>query len=328
MANLIKGALKVILNDTTYPFLEESYKKTLEAKLQSLSDVRREGCFTGRDRQHIHYQVFRKDAPSAAMVLCHDGCESSLRYLEWACLFYDLGYQVYLFDFRGHGRSTRRVSNRSVTHISDFDEYARDLADLTSRIDRKLPLCLTAFGMGGLVALRYLQKNPRRVQSACMVSPLLSIVLPAPRGLYRYRLSRSVKKGLAKELLPGSDCYCSDETFQRSGWHSFARFAWYREARIADSDLQNSAYTMGWLKAALDASDRVFSCPTKQIASRILLIEAGEDRIVPADAYEKLLRLLPRAHYLRLAEAEHRIQNGDPKTLSDLMSLIAKFFTD
>lgn len=318
----------MILHDTTYPFPEENYKITLEAKLQALSAIRREGCLTGRDRQTIHYQIFCREEPIGAMVICHDACESYLRYMEWACYFYDLGYQVYLFDFRGHGRSSRSVPNRSVTHISDFDEYAKDLADITSRIDRKMPLLLTAFGMGGPVALRYLQKNPRRVRSACLISPLLSIVLPAPRGLYRYRLSRSVRKGLSEELLPGSDLHRSEETYSESGWHSFARYAWYRQVRATDSGLQNSAYTMGWLKAALDASDTVLASPTKKITSRVLLIEAGEDRIVPADSYQKLMQLLENGHYLRLSEAEHRIQNGDHKTLSDLMSLVAKFFTD
>lgn len=316
----------MVLNETVYPFPEDSYKKILDAKLRELSSVYREGCLCGRDRQTIHYRVFTHSAPIGAMVICHDGCESALRYMEWAMFFYDLGYLVYLFDFRGHGRSSRALPNRSVTHVSDFEEYARDLADITSRIDRKLPLSLMAFGMGGLVALRYMQKNPDRVQSACLSAPLLSILLPAPEGLYKWRLSRSVRKGLSEELLPGSECYRSGEIYQNSTWHSFARFAWYRDARAADSRLQNTAYTRGWLKAALDTSELIFSTPTKKINTRILLIEAGGDRVVPSVSYTKLMRMLARGHYLRLSEAEHRIQNGDEKTLGDLMSLAAEFF--
>ncbi len=296
--------------------------------MKSLSSVYQEGCLFGRDRQTIHYRVLHHPSPVAAMVICHDGCESALRYMEWAFFCYDLGYRVYLFDFRGHGRSSRTLPNRSVTHIADFDEYARDLADITSRLDRTLPLSILAFGMGGAVTLRYMQKNPDRVQSACLVSPLLSIVLPAPEGIYKWKLSRSIRKGLSEELLPESNCYRSGENYQNSGWHSFARFAWYREARAADSRLQNTAYTMGWLKAALDASDSIFSSRTKKINTRILLIEAGEDRIVPSTSYRQLMQLLPNGHYLRLSEAEHRIQNSDEKTLSDLMSLAAKFFMD
>lgn len=316
----------MILNETVYPFPEDSYKKILEAKLHTLGGAYQEGCLFGRDQQTIHYRVFSHPSPIGAMVICHDGCESALRYMEWGLFYRDLGYLVYLFDFRGHGRSSRVLPNRSVTHVSDFDEYARDLADITSRIDRKLPLSLVAFGMGGAVALCYMQKNPHRIQSACLVSPLLSVYLPAPEGLYKWKLSRSIEKGLSEELLSGCTCYQPGEIYQNSGWHSFTRFAWYREARAADSRLQNTAYTMGWLKAALDASKRIYSAPTKKINTRVLLIEAGQDQVVPSVSYNKLMRLLPRGHYLRMSEAEHRIQNGDEKTLGDLMSLAANFF--
>ena len=319
-------AMAMILNETVYPFPEDSYKKILDSKLHDLGGAYQEGCLFGRDRQTVHYRVLNCESPGGAMVICHDGCESALRYMEWALFYHDLGYQVYLLDFRGHGRSSRAIPNRSVTHVADFDEYARDLADITSRIDRKLPLSLMAFGMGGAVALCYMQKNPNRLQSACLVAPLLSIFLPAPEGLYKWKLTRSVHKGLAEELLSGSECYRQGEIYQNSGWHSFTRFAWYREARAADSRLQNSAYTVGWLKAALDASKRIYSAPTKKINTRVLLIEAGQDRVVPSDSYHKLLRLLPNGHYLRMSEADHRIQNGDEKTLGDLMSLAAKFF--
>lgn len=316
----------VILQDAVFPLRDENYQNELTSVEASLSEYCRDGCLTGRDRQLIRYRVYRQNQPRAAMVICHDGCESALRYVEWAAFYHALGFQVYLFDFRGHGGSTREIANRSVTHIDGFDEYTRDLADLTSRISRKLPLCITAFGMGGAVALLYMQKNPQRVASACLISPLLGLELPEHAGLYRWRLRRSVKRGLARELIPGSSCYQPGEVYSGSGWYSFARFSWYRRLRAADSRLQNNAYTLGWLKAALEASDRIFSSRTKRISTRTLLVEAGADRVVPPEFYGKLLSILPGSTHMRLAEAEHRIQNGDQKTLSDLMALLETFF--
>lgn len=316
----------MILSDTLYPFREENYQSDLQSVQERLSSVCRDGCFVGRDQQLIHYRVLYRDKPTAAMILCHDGGESAIRYTEWAAFFYDLGYEVYLFDFRGHGRSERCLSNRSVTHVDSFDEYARDLSDLTSRIKRSIPLSVTAFGMGAVALLLYMQKNPRRLTSACLISPLLSINLPAPVGLYRLKLARAVRKGLSREILIGSSCYQPGEVFSGSGWKSFARFAWYREVRASDSRLQNSAYTVGWLNAALRASDRLFTQRTKRIATRTLLIEAGADRIVPSDAYRRILHLLPNGSHLCLTEAEHRVQNTDGKTMGDLMDLLAAYF--
>lgn len=315
------------LRDVTYPLKEDSFSKDLEDLLSSLSDYRREGCLTGREMQLIHYQIYLQDKPQAAMVICHDGCESALRYAEWALFFRSIGFQVYLLDFRGHGRSDREIENRSVTHIDNFRRYSRDLADLTSRIDRKLPLHLTAFGMGGAVAMLYMQNNPNRVKSACLVAPLIGIHIPEPRGLNRWKLRRSVRRGLSRELIPGSVCYQPNETFERNAVRSFHRFAWYKEQRAIDSRLQNNAYTLGWLNAALQASDLIFSHRTKRIMSKILIIEAGDDSIVPTEFYAKLLAYLKSGSHVRLAGAEHRIQNGDEAMLGDLMKLMESYFT-
>ena len=317
----------MILQDVIFPLLEENYHKELNAVVAALSPHCRDGCMTGRDRQTIRYRVYVQDAPRAAMILCHDGCESLFRYEEWAAYYYAMGYQVYLFDFRGHGGSTREIDNRSVTHIRDFEEYTHDLADVIDRIDRRIPLYLTAFGMGASVAILYMQKNPHRIEAASLISPLLGIELPSPVGLYRWRLRRSLKRGLARELLAGSTCYDSSEPYVGSGWHSFARFSHYRRLRQSDSRLQNNAYTMGWLSAALNASDRLFSSRTKRISTRVLLVQAGQDQVVPYALYAKLLNLWPESTQVCLSEADHRIQNGDNKTVGDLMELLRSYFS-
>ncbi|MBQ7354635.1 MAG: alpha/beta hydrolase [Clostridia bacterium] len=314
------------LQDVSFPFREENYHKELTAAEAALAPFCRDGCLTGRDRQLIRYRIYVQQTPRGAMVLCHDGCESLCRYVEWAAFYFYMGYQVYLFDFRGHGGSSRQIDNRSVTHIDDFDEYARDLADLTSRIDRRLPLCVTAFGMGAAAALLYMQKNPDRVSAACLIAPLLGLELPEPAGLYRWRLRRSIKRGLSRDLVPGSSCYEPGEAYAGSDWRSFARFSWYRRLRSADSRLQNNAYTMGWLSAALEASDRIYSSKTGRIATRVLLVQAGQDQVVPYALYGKLLNLLPEGKQVCLSEAGHRIQNGDDKTIGDLMALLQTYF--
>ncbi len=316
----------MILQDVHFPFREENYHNELVASEERLAPYCRDGCLTGRDRQLLRYRVYCQEKPRAAMLICHDGCESFLRYEEWAAFYHALGYQVYLPDLRGHGGSSRQIANRSVTHIDSFTEYARDIADLTSRIDRRLPLSITAFGMGGAAALLFLQKNPNRAVSVALIAPLIGLELPEPRGLFRWRLKRSIKRGLSQELIPGSSCYQEGEVYSGSGWQSFARFSWYRRLRAADSRLQNNAYTLGWLAAALEASDQIHTARSAAISARILLVEAGEDEVVPPEYYGKLLNLLPEGTHVCLSESAHRVQNGNTKTVSDLMSLLATFF--
>ncbi len=312
--------------DRVFPLRDEYYSDELKALEADLAPYCRDGILTGRSKKTIHYRVYTHPKPKGAMVICHDGGESLSRYPEWAGFYHEMGFAVYLLDFCGHGGSRRTVANRSVTHVDSFRDYAADLADLTSRIDRKLPLHITAFGMGGAVALLYMQNNPRRVTSAALIAPLIGIELPEPHGLYRWRLKRKLRRGMSEELLPDSSCYQPGEVYSGSGWYSFARFSWYRRLRALDTRLQNSAYTHGWLAAALDASDAILSSKSNKIAARVLFVEAGQDAVVPQKLYGRLQKQMPGAGHVCLSEAEHRIQNGDGKTLTDLLALMSVFF--
>lgn len=322
-----------------YPFREDRYEQLMAESEARLLPYKKEGSFTGRDVRLIHFVSYEPSSPAATVVICHSSGESSLKYLEFAAFFFDMGYKVCLFDFRGHGSSWRPLANRSVTHVDSFDGYASDLADVIDRhASTDLPLYLFGCGMGGAVALRYMQLDPDRVVKACLLSPLVAYKLPAPEGFNRLRLSRAVKKGLGRELCPGSECYSPHEVFSGSNYQSFARFAWYRARRALDTRLQNSAVTLGWLNALLANSDKLYSArKNRRITARILLCEAGCDEVLPVGALSLLRTRLPGssekggtrgAGLVCFAEARHDIQNSEQKTFDDLMKLVYRFFKD
>lgn len=320
-----------------YPFPEERYDELMAGSEARLAPYKKEGLFTGRDVRLIHFITYEPSSPTAAVIVCHSSGESALKYLEFASFFFDMGYKVCLFDFRGHGSSWRPIANRSVTHVDSFDDYTRDLADCIDRhASAGLPLFLFGCGMGGAVILRYLQLNPKRAAKACLVSPLVAYKLPAPEGLNRLKLRRAVQKGLGHEILPGSECYRPHEVFSGSNYRSFARFAYYRALRAADTRLQNSAVTLGWLNALLESSDKLLSVrKNRKISARLLICEAGKDEVLPAGALNLLRSRLPGstvegrkqgAGLVCFSEARHDIQNSERRTLGDLMKLVYEFF--
>lgn len=320
-----------------YPFSESRYDTLMAESEARLAPYKKDGLFTGRDLRLIHYVTYEPSSPEATVVICHSSGESALKYLEFAAFFFDMGYKVCLFDFRGHGRSWRQAANRSVTHTDSFEGYVSDLADCIDRHSIKaLPLFLFGCGMGGAVALRYLQLEPKRVAKACLSAPLVGYRLPSPEGLNRLRLARAAKKELRWELVPGSECYQPHEVFSGSNYQSFARFSWYRARRASDTRLQNSAVTIGWLSAMLENSDKLCSAKrNKKIATRILICEAGRDEVLPAGALSLLRSRLPGsgerdrqkgAALITFSEACHDIQNSEQKTLSDLFKLLYEFY--
>jgi alpha-beta hydrolase superfamily lysophospholipase len=171
-----------------------------------------------------------------------------------------------------------------------------------------------------------MQNTPNRVKSACLFAPLIGLHLPAPRGWFQWKLNYTAGRGLSRELIPGSVSFQPTEAFDRNHNKSFCRFAWYKEHRLADSRLQNKSYTIGWLNAALKAARVICSSKTKRIETKILLIEAGNDTIVPAEQYKKLRSYLKSGAHVRLANVEHRMQEGNQTVLGDMMHLAATYF--
>lgn len=334
--NRMKGGTDMEEILCRYPFREAQYDRLMTESEARLLPYKTDGHFTGRDQRSIHYITYVPSSPSAVVAVCHSSGESAVKYLEFASFFFDMGFKVCLFDFRGHGESWRAVSNRSVTHVDSFDDYVNDLADCIDRhAPSELPLFIFGCGMGGAVALRYLQLNPKRAAKACLLAPLVAYKLPSPEGLNRLRLARAVKKDLKWELCPGSECYRPHEVFSGSNYRSFARFAWYRALRAADTRLQNSAVSLGWLNALLENSDKLYSArQNRKIETELLICEAGKDEILPPDALSLLRSRLPGsaggskrgAGLVCFSEARHDIQNSEQKTLSDLMKLLYVFF--
>ncbi|ALS22364.1 MULTISPECIES: alpha/beta fold hydrolase [Paenibacillus] len=79
-------------------------------------------------------------------------------------------------DLRGFGRSGGRRG-----HILRFQEYLDDLEELVSRLQKQysgLPIYLFGHSMGGLIAIRYVQRFPGNIAGVLLSSPALGIYPP------------------------------------------------------------------------------------------------------------------------------------------------------
>ncbi|MEK6261130.1 MAG: alpha/beta fold hydrolase [Planctomycetota bacterium] len=126
------------------------------------------------------------DSPRTIIWL-HGLGEHGGRYLHFAEDLVERGWRVILPDLRGHGRSTG-----TRTHVASFDEYVEDMARVWTRFELGAgQAVLGSHSMGGLVALRAVQRD--RVQPSALVlsSPLLGV---------KVRVSR-IKRFLGRALV-------------------------------------------------------------------------------------------------------------------------------
>jgi alpha-beta hydrolase superfamily lysophospholipase len=149
---------------------------------------RREGHFRGQNRSELYYQSWTLDqAPLATIVITHGLGEHSESYHKTAEILCGLGYAVYAWDLRGHGRSDGKRG-----HVEDFAFFADDLAKFYEflKSNNKLsgPTVGIGHSMGGLISLLY-QLNSRfaeqrkKIPLLCQIlsSPALGISMPVPK---------------------------------------------------------------------------------------------------------------------------------------------------
>ena len=125
--------------------------------------------------------------PSRVLVIVHGYAEHLGRYATIARRFAAEGTAVYLYDQRGHGRSTGRRA-----YVARFDALVEDLAAFLVQVRHHrpgVPLFLMGHSMGGAVATRYhlLQAGPPAegliLSSAALAVP--SDLAPALRPFAR-----------------------------------------------------------------------------------------------------------------------------------------------
>ncbi len=129
---------------------------------------RREGRFAGVGNAELYFQCWRIEGrPRAILAIIHGFGEHCGRYLNVVNGLAPLGYGVYGFDHRGHGRSPGQRG-----HIHSWEEYRGDVKNflrMISQHEPNLPIFMLGHSMGALIALDFLLHDPAGLRGA-MVS--------------------------------------------------------------------------------------------------------------------------------------------------------------
>jgi acylglycerol lipase len=124
----------------------------------------KKGTFQGAGGLELYYQSWRAEKSLAVLAIIHGFGEHSGRYANVVNHLTPLGYAVYGFDLRGHGRSPGQRG-----HINAWDEYRGDVKNFLQMISKQetnLPVFLLGHSMGALIALDYLLHDPAGLSGA------------------------------------------------------------------------------------------------------------------------------------------------------------------
>lgn len=278
---------------------------------------------TTSDGVRLRTQIFDADAATASRGVCvllHGQTEFIEKYVEVIGELRTRGFTVATFDWRGQGASARALANPLKAHVGNFAQYDRDLTSFLEHIVAPMtsaPPTALAHSMGAHILLRNLHDQPGQFGAAVLSAPLIA---PMTRGYPRWfarilAFAMNAGGNSAGWVLGMDKRDPLQMNFDRQLVTSDRRrFQRTQDFIAAHSDIRLAGPSWGWLEAAYRSMARLRRPGyAEAIATPLLVIGAGHDRIVDAQATRNFTARLPHARYVEFADAEHEIlMESDP----------------
>ncbi len=234
------------------------------------------------------------------------------KYHETAADLNKRGFDVYSFDWRGQGLSSRMLANRQKGFVETYDDYLGDLDRFMQTImmpAAEAPYYLLAHSMGGHVGLLYLHDHHRLFKRVVLTAPLIDIAMPPVlKKMLKAYACVAVKLGFGKHYVPGAG-NLKPQRFEvnrlTSDWVRFQRM----NRQLAEMPgLAIGGVTHQWLLATFRSIARLLGKGfTEQIDTPLLMVAAGKDEIVSFEAQKAVQKRTPQCHLVTLENAKHEI---------------------
>ena len=272
--------------------------------------------FSSHDGLRLRYGHWLSEhGPSRGTVAVLGGrSEFAEKYRETIRDLLRRGFDVFYMDWRGQGLSERLLSDTTKGHVETYDHYVLDLERFMKvQVAKKgrPPYMVMAHSMGANIALQLLSRDPCEIERAILLAPLVDIqTYPIPAAFARWCSALSVKAGLGHQGLPVLRYHDSYHRPFRSNrlTHDPLRFDHVRDFLKKNSHLTVSTITFGWLAATFAAIDHIRQPDfLKSITAPVLLVLAGQDRVVRNSAARQIAPMMPASKTVTINGAYHEI---------------------
>lgn len=248
----------------------------------------------------LHRLVLKPEIPvRGGLVFFHGQGDFIDRYPPLLEGFVEAGYQCLLTDLPGHGLSPGRRG-----HVPGLDFVEALLEESLTHLEG--PLVIAGHSMGGLMALRFLLRQPARFHAAWLSSPLLRVLARAGPGL---RFLLPVLSRIAPRLTVDTGVtreQCDDHPEGSDPGDS------------GEDILYHSRISLSWGVDLVKASDYVWDKISGLPSDKpVLFTQGGDDPVCPPNALTELLAKThsPRASLKLLAGARHEPFSGSTREI-------------
>lgn len=313
---------------------EQEFPEKIKEISENLSRYEVKGTLTSVGDLEISYTYYKTENAKANIVILHGFTEFSVKYHEMIFMYLNMGYNVFIYDQRGHGYSGRQVEDLTLAYVESFRQYVDDLKTIIDKVVKPsgdgLPIYIFSHSMGGAVASIYIMENRGVVKKAVLSSPM---VVPITAGIPSAVVSFAAKKEGKKHSWSDQFKYTKNSSSNPSADTSVSEALKLSRVRhtallhAGDKHYQNSRLTNRWIYEALSVRKILLKKKNaRKIDIPVLVICAEGDTVVKNEKVERFSRMLPNAALVTMKEAKHTIFTGTSECLEDYMSRILAFF--
>lgn len=248
--------------------------------------------------------------------------------------WYERGWNVESFDWRGQGGSGRNATGTNLGHIDDFarwmSDYAAYYADWVQATPG--PHVIMGHSMGGHLMLRALGEGITKPDAAVLIAPMLGFanMVPNKVGQQAARLMTIVGSpegaGWKHSEKPGA----LEKHRASLLTHDKKRYADELYWREVNQELGLGPATWQWIKAAYDSMIKI-SQPIflSNIQTPVFILSASADKLVDAATTVRSAKGLPNAEIHSYGpESAHEILREVDAVRDDALARIDRFLDD
>lgn len=312
---------------------ENNYSNIMASQVEPyLEKRRREDFFSGSDGARLHYEAYEKLLSRGNVIILHGFTESAEKFRETAYYFRKAGYSVFAPDLRGHGKSYHASDKTERIDIDSFDTYADDLKIFVDSVVRPAArngkIYIYSHSLGSTVALIYLINHGGDIEKAVLSSPMIcgNMGMPVP-------IASTVAKALCtlggkKIPAPGRCVFNPSQTAEESDATSKARFDYYHGKRINEPLYRTSGPSFSWVKASVEARDKILNNAHKAVCKTELLIFKPEEDKQLLSSYTDLFAEKTKTKVKNVRNSRHEIFMSSDEVLKWYYEEILDFISD
>lgn len=313
---------------------EIGYKNDMEEIAEPfIESLEVEGTLKGCEDIDLYYRYYLAEEPKASIVISHGFSEYLERYNEIIYYFIKSGYNVFIMEHRGHGRSgVLGQEDKTQVHVESFDYYIKDFKNFIDNIvvpingDKKL--FLFAHSMGGAIGVNILEEYPEYFDAAVLSAPMLEINTGSVPN-FLAKICAGIYKifNIEDKYVLGKGPYEDSYSVEGSGTNSKNRFKYNNDIVISNEILQRGGPSFNWLYESFKNTKMITKkANIEKIEAPILLFQAGNDDYVNSGGQDKLNKYAKECEKVFVEEAKHEFYREVDNIQKDYLENILDFY--